>query len=177
MAGSAASTLAIGWERLHQDARQLARTLLDMQERFEGIVAVSRGGLVPAAILAREMDLRLVDTICIASYREREQGRMAVLKMPSLVLPQGAGSPAGKGLLVVDDLSDTGRTADAVRESLPGAHIATLYVKPRGRDAVDSYVAEMPQECWFLFPWDCALQEVAPLVGGGQAQPAGAPGR
>ena len=37
---------------------------------FEAIVCITRGGLVPAAIVARELDLRLVETVCVASYHD-----------------------------------------------------------------------------------------------------------
>jgi len=159
--GSTGSTLAIGWERLHHDTRILADRLLGRPERYRGIVAVARGGLVPAAILARELDLRLVETICMCSYQEdHRRGALQVLKGP----PPGGGAEAGAGMLVVDDLSDTGATARAVRERLPGATLVTLYVKPQGRTMVDLFVDAVPQDCWILFPWDCAPREVPPLV-------------
>ncbi|OAN54127.1 xanthine phosphoribosyltransferase [Paramagnetospirillum marisnigri] len=138
------TTLALGWDEIHADARELARRLKD-RGPFLGIVAVARGGLVPAAILARELHLRHVDTICIASYGDGNRHQMSVLKRI-----EGSGA----GMLVVDDLVDTGDTARMVRAMLPAAHYATLYAKPAGRPLVDTFVKDMPQDLWLVFPWD-----------------------
>lgn len=139
-------TWTVTWEQLHADARQLAHVLRG-RGGWRGIVAISRGGLVPAAIVARELDLRLVDTLCAASYDHRSRGELRILKPMTL---------AGDGLLVLDDLSDTGQTLAAARVLLPQAHCATLYCKPAGRSAVDTYVAAVDQDTWIHFPWDLA---------------------
>jgi xanthine phosphoribosyltransferase len=138
-------TLSLGWEDIHADSRALAR-LLKPKGPFLGIVAVARGGLVPAAILARELEIRHVDTVCIASYGDglRHQGMAVIKRMEG----------SGAGWLVVDDLVDTGETARMVRSMLPKAHYATLYAKPQGRALVDSHVRDMDQDCWLVFPWD-----------------------
>jgi xanthine phosphoribosyltransferase len=146
-------TFPVSWEELHRNARALAWRLVD-QGPFEGIIAVARGGLVPAAIIARELDLRLVDTFCIASYDDRTLGETTILK-------EVAGD--GKGWLVIDDLVDTGRTASVIRKALPHAHFATIYAKPLGRPLVDSYITEVSQDTWILFPWD-AQPVVAPTI-------------
>lgn len=150
------TTLAVTWDRLHDDTRRLAARLIQDRRRFDGIIAISRGGMVPAAILARELELRLVDTISIASYQDRQQGEVEVLK--------GVAGD-GKGMLIVDDLSDTGATARMVRKLLPeAAAFVTVYVKPEGRDCVDIFISEVPQDCWILFPWDTSAQHVAPMA-------------
>ncbi|HEY1505291.1 MAG TPA: xanthine phosphoribosyltransferase [Stellaceae bacterium] len=151
----AAKTFPVGWDELHRNARALAWRLLDLGP-WQGIVAITRGGLVPAAIVARELDIRLVDTICIASYDDRIQGQVVVLKPV-------AGD--GAGWLIVDDLVDTGRTARIVRDMLPKAHFATIYAKPAGRPLVDTYITEVSQDTWILFPWDIDLQYAPPIAG------------
>jgi len=149
-----AKTFPVTWEERHRHARALAWRLLELGP-WRGIVAVTRGGLVPAAIVARELDIRLVDTVCIASYEDRARGAVAVLKTI-------AGD--GEGLLIIDDLVDTGDTARAVREMLPLAHFATVYAKPEGRPLVDTYVTEVSQDTWILFPWDIAPQFAPPIA-------------
>jgi xanthine phosphoribosyltransferase len=147
----------VTWDELHRHARALAWRLLDLGP-FEGVVAVARGGLVPAAIVARELDLRLVDTICVSSYDDRRLGerqRIEVLK---------GVSGDGKGMLIVDDLVDTGHTARVVREMLPKAHFATVYAKPAGRPLVDTFITEVSQDTWILFPWDIGPQFAPPLA-------------
>jgi hypothetical protein len=74
----------------------------------------------------------------------------------------------GKGVLIVDDLVDTGKTAKVVRELLPGAHFATVYAKPMGRPMVDTFVTEVSQDTWIYFPWDTGLAFVPPIREGGR---------
>jgi xanthine phosphoribosyltransferase len=149
-----AKTFPVSWDELHRHARALAWRLLDLGP-WQGIVAITRGGLVPAAIVARELDIRLVDTVCIASYDDQHQGAVTVLKPV-------AGD--GTGWLIVDDLVDTGRTARVVRDMLPKAHFATVYAKPAGRPLVDTFITEVSQDTWILFPWDIDLQFAPPIV-------------
>jgi xanthine phosphoribosyltransferase len=148
----------VSWEELHRNARALAWRLLPLTP-FKGIVAVTRGGLVPAAVVARELDVRLIDTVCIASYEDRAQGVVTVLK------ESGAGD--GAGWLIVDDLVDTGATAKAVRDRLPKAHFATIYAKPAGRPLVDTFITEVSQDTWILFPWDIGPSYREPISRGG----------
>jgi len=140
----------ISWDELHRDARALAWRLMELGP-FDRIVAIARGGLAPAAIIARELDIRLVDTICIVSYREiqgekaEERGALDILK--------GLDGD-GTGVLIIDDLVDSGETAKAVKAMLPKAHIATVYAKPAGVPLADSYVTLVSQDTWIIFPWD-----------------------
>lgn len=143
----------VSWEQLHRDCRALAWRLVE-QGPWKGIYAITRGGLVPAAIIARELDIRLIDTICVSSYDWQCQGTASILKSVE---------NDGEGWLLVDDLVDTGKTAKLVRDMVPGAHFATVYAKPEGRSAVSSYVTEVSQDTWILFPWDAGHQFVEPI--------------
>ncbi|MFV0436936.1 MAG: xanthine phosphoribosyltransferase [Desulfopila sp.] len=150
-------TYPISWDQLHRDAKALAWRLLN-HASFKGIIAITRGGLVPAAVIARELDIHLVDTICLSSYDwQKKKGQVQTLK---------AVETDGDGWLLVDDLVDTGRTARVVRDMLPKAHFATVYAKPAGRPLVDTFITEVSQDTWILFPWDTESQFVTPLVGG-----------
>ncbi|MFQ5973457.1 MAG: xanthine phosphoribosyltransferase [Alphaproteobacteria bacterium] len=144
----------VSWDQLHRDAKALAWRLTE-KGPWRGIVAITRGGLVPAAIVARELEIRLVDTVCISSYEHQDQGGLTVLK---------AVDDDGDGLLIVDDLVDTGRTAKLVRDMLPRAHFATVYAKPAGRPTVDTFITEVSQDTWIYFPWDMELQFVQPIA-------------
>ncbi len=164
MSSSAQSkAFPVSWAQFHRDARALAWRLAGAGP-VEAIVCITRGGLVPAAIVARELGTRVIETVCIASYHDyTSQGELKVLKTiaPHLLALGGEG---GKGVLVVDDLVDTGKTAKVVREMLPQAHFATVYAKPLGRPMVDTFVTEVSQDTWIYFPWDLSLQYVDPLV-------------
>jgi len=125
---------------------------------WKGIVAITRGGLVPASIIARELEIRLVDTVCISSYDFQQQGDPHVLKSPQ---------SDSEDWLLIDDLVDTGNTARVVKDLLPKAHFATVYAKPAGRPVVDTFITEVSQDTWILFPWDTESQFVEPIVSKG----------
>jgi len=151
----------VSWDQFHRDARALAWRL-NGAGPFEAIVTVTRGGLVPAAIVARELEVRLIETICVASYDHTRQGELKVLKSvaPEVVRKGGGG---GEGVLIVDDLVDTGKTARVVRDLLPNAHFATVYAKPMGRPLVDTFITEVSQDTWIVFPWDSGLAFQPPI--------------
>ena len=151
----------MSWDELHRHSRALAWRLIELGP-WQGIIAVTRGGLVPAAIVARELDVRLVDTVCIASYAARQQGAVDGDRGAIKVLKSIAGD--GAGYLIIDDLVDTGETARVVRDMLPKAHFATVYAKPAGRPLVDTFVTEVSQDTWILFPWDIEPQFAPPIA-------------
>lgn len=154
----------VSWDQMHRDSRALAWRL-DGKGPEDGawraVVGITRGGLVPAMIVARELDIRRVDTISIKSYNNQEQASAPkVIKAPQADL-MGDGS----GILIVDDLVDSGKTLEVVRKLYPKAHFATVYAKPSGKPQVDSYITEVSQDTWIFFPWDMALQYVQPFRG------------
>ena len=149
----------VTWDQLHRDARLLAATLMQKHGPFRGIVAITRGGLIPAAILGREMGCRLIESVSVISYA----GEEGTQHEPKVVKPPVAAGD-GEGFLIVDDLVDSGVTARIGRELLPKAVFACLYAKPEGKPFTDHYVTEVAQDTWVLFPWDTAPLFVPPLV-------------
>lgn len=155
----------ISWDQIHRDSRALAWRL-DGQGPEEGgawkaVVAITRGGMAPAMIVSRELDIRTVDTISVKSYNWQEQTDPHLLKAPAAEVMGNDGA----GVLVVDDLVDTGKTLELVRKLYPAAHFATVYAKPQGREMVQTFVTEVSQDTWIFFPWDMALQYVEPYRG------------
>ncbi|MDR0616186.1 MAG: xanthine phosphoribosyltransferase [Synergistaceae bacterium] len=141
-------TFSISWDQLQKDCRALAWKLLEVRKEWSKIIAIARGGLVPAAIIARELNIKVVDTVCISSYTIRNQSAtLSILKRPDL-------ADMDESWLIIDDLVDTGRTATATREMFPGIHFATVYAKPEGRPIIDTFITEVSQDTWILFPWD-----------------------
>ena len=160
-AGGADRAFPVSWDQFHRDCRALAWRLSSLGP-FSALVTVTRGGLVPAAIVARELSIRIIETVSIASYHEeREQGGAVILK--SLAADLKAGD--GLGILVIDDLVDTGQTARIMRDLLPKAHFATVYAKPLGRPLVDTFITEVSQDTWIYFPWDLGLSFQTPIAG------------
>ena len=152
-------SLHLSWDQFHADTRTLAHRLAE-RGGFSAIAAVARGGLVPAAVIARELGIRVIETICVVSYHEETtRGQIAVLKSLSEDI---LSRPAGE-VLILDDLVDTGNTARVVKAQLPGAYFATVYAKPLGLPLVDAHVREIPQETWIYFPWDTGLSFQEPI--------------
>ena len=159
----------VSWDQMHRDARALAWRLGEMRE-WKAVVCITRGGLVPAAIIARELDLRLIDTICITSYegnRAQKLGESTILKNVSSEIMDGMNE---EDVLVIDDLVDTGTTARVVRQMLPKAHLATIYAKPAGRPLVDTFITEVSQDTWIYLPWDLELAFAKPIADGDSGQ-------
>lgn len=153
----------ISWDQIHRDSRALAWRLEKLGPEggeWKAVVAITRGGMAPAMIIARELDIRTVDTISIKSYDHQEQSEAKVLKAPDAGIVGD-----GTGILIIDDLVDTGKTLEVVKARYPKAHIATVYAKPKGRPMVDTFITEVSQDTWIFFPWDMALQYVEPYRG------------
>jgi len=152
MNASKTETRSPSWQEIHQAAQGLAQAI-----RGDGpwhmIVAITRGGMVPAAILAAELDIRRIETIAIASYDGQRQETPRVLK---------ACEGSGDGCLVVDDIVDTGKTAEIVRTLLPEACFVTIYAKPDGAPFIDHCAAKIPQNVWITFPWE---KQGSPVTG------------
>ena len=149
---------------MHRDSRALAWRL-DKQGpgpdgEWKAVVGITRGGMVPACIVARELNIRVVDTVSVRSYSHQDQTEASLLKAPDAELIGD-----GEGVLVIDDLVDTGRTLELVRKLYPKAHFATVYAKPKGKPLVETYVTEVSQDTWIFFPWDMALMYVEPYRG------------
>ena len=159
---SAQKSFPVTWDQFHRDSRALAWRLQGLGP-FDALVAITRGGLVPAAIVARELNIRVVESVAMKSYDHQNQAGIKVLKpIAEEVLAMARN---GDKVLIVDDLVDTGATARAVRDMLPGAHFATVYAKPKGREMVDTFITEVSQDTWIFFPWDLDVAYVPPISG------------
>jgi xanthine phosphoribosyltransferase len=144
--------LTVTWDEFHRDAKELARRLVKFGP-WRGIVAISRGGLVPATIIARALNIRIVETVSVVAYDQLNLGHEETLGEPKVTkLPEFAGD--GEGFLIVDDLVDSGSTARVVRAMLPRARFACVYAKPAGRALADDVLKEVTQDTWIVLPWE-----------------------
>ncbi len=165
MSDEARKPFPVSWDQFHRDARALAWRLSGAGP-FEAMVAVTRGGLVPAAVIARELGIRVIDTLCVSSYSHTSQVSEPTVLMGISDAVGRLGGGNGKGLLVVEDLVDTGKTARIVRDLVPQAHIAAVYAKPMGKPLVDTFITEVSQDTWIFFPWDTGLSFQPPIKDG-----------
>lgn len=151
----------VSWEELHRNSKALAWRLVELGP-WKGMVAVTRGGMVPAAIVARELDIRVIETVSVVGYQPDDSKPKQAQEIKVVKQPAGIGD--GAGWLVVDDLADTGRTAEVLRKLMPKAHFAAVYAKPLGRPLVDTFITEVSQDTWIYFPWDVELQFTQPIA-------------
>lgn len=149
----------ISWDKIQEDCREIARRLLSEKKSWNKIIAVTRGGLIPAGLFAREMDIHEIDTVCISSYCIKDQGELTVIK-------NAEGISIDKDTIIIDDLCDTGTTAKVIKKMFPEIPFVTLYVKPLGKEYPDYFLEEVSQNTWVLFPWDTDknCEFIPPLV-------------
>lgn len=137
----------ISWQQLQKDTQKLVKLLKEDGRQLDTIVAITRGGLVPAAIIAHELGIKMIETICISSYDDeiKQARELEILKRYT---------NEENTVLVVDDLVDSGTTFDVILSMLPNACRACLYAKPNGKASVDIYAIDVQQETWIVFPWE-----------------------
>jgi xanthine phosphoribosyltransferase len=135
----------VSWEQFQEDTLKLKTYLVNRS--FKGLVAITRGGLVPAAILSHALGIRFIETICLASYADstKQQGQLQIIK---------ALEDNSDQLIIVDDLVDTGATMTHVSQLLPHALRITVYAKPHGEHAIHHFAHNVAQDTWIVFPWE-----------------------
>ncbi len=134
----------VSWEEIHHMCKALSANV--SHKKWDGILAITRGGMIPAALIAQELKIRVVDTICISSYDDQSQRSLEILKTPDLDL--------SKNWLVIDDIVDTGETAKIIHEKFPKLTLATLFAKPKGKALAKHYIELVDQNTWVFFPWE-----------------------
>ena len=132
------------YEEMHKKAVKLGHLIKSKNINFDKMVVVSRGGFVPAAVVAYTLGIQDVDIVSIQSYIHREAGKAIVHCAPK----------TEEIVLVIDDIVDKGGTAKALKEYMPNMHLAVIYAKPRGLPLASTYVEEITQDTWPVFPWD-----------------------
>ena len=132
------------YDEIHEKSVKLAELIKDKNINFTKMVVVSRGGFVPASVVAYCLGIQDVDIVSIQSYIHREPGEAFVHRAPK----------TDEVVLVIDDIVDKGGTAKALREFMPNMHLAVVYAKPRGLPLANTYVEEITQETWPVCPWD-----------------------
>jgi len=132
------------YEEMHDKAVKLAHIIKTKKINFDKMVVVSRGGFVPASVVAYTLGIQDVDIVSIQSYMHREVGKTIVHRAPK----------TNEVVLVIDDTVDQGGTAKSLAEYMPNMHLAVIYAKPRGMPLAGSYVEEISQDTWPVFPWD-----------------------
>jgi xanthine phosphoribosyltransferase len=125
----------VSWDEVEDACSKLASQIKQKGDpricRTSGIIAIARGGLVPAALLAYKLKLDIFGTACIPALNSSQRN----------------------DLLIVDDICDTGRTFTQLLRSFPNAVYVSTYVKPKGKPMCEYWSHEVAQDTWVVFPW------------------------
>lgn len=141
------------WNDFGASARQLAQQIVDDHWRPDLVVAVARGGLLPAGAVSYALGVKAMGTMNVEFYTDVNE----TLDEPMLLDPlMDTTDLPGKKILVVDDVADSGKTLAKVMEMLAefeGADVrsAVIYHKPRSI-VVPNYVWKQTDD-WIVFPW------------------------
>ncbi|HEU5484935.1 MAG TPA: phosphoribosyltransferase, partial [Microlunatus sp.] len=142
----------LSWSDFGVASRDLATQIVADGYVTDIVVAVARGGLLPAGALAYALGTKAAGTLNVEFYTDVEETLPAPVILEPLL---DTTALAGKNLLVVDDVADSGRTLALVMELLaPHAaevRSAVLYTKPRTVIRPDYSWRET--ELWITFPW------------------------
>jgi hypoxanthine phosphoribosyltransferase len=132
--------------------------LINTNAKPEVILAVGRGGLIPAAMIAYHFGLRTarnpyLETIYAQSYHGQQQGKINTTGLDEVILrlPKGSGQ-----LLIIDDIADSGCTLSHLLDQLPRALTATLIYKATSKVEPDyyGYIDHAEDKYWYVFPWE-----------------------
>ena len=139
--------IKLSWEDVDECVVRLANRVRPVikEKHITKLCAITRGGMFPAALLARELDLRYIDTICVRSYDGVESKDVKILKIFD---------GTGEDFLIVDEIVETGNTIEAIRKHLPAATFATVFATAEGKKHVDFYEETKADDDWIMFPWE-----------------------
>jgi len=140
----------VSWEEIEHWSDRVALKIADDCSDVSRItlVAVARGGLIPAQLIAYKLGVHDIRIMKLMSYDEgNHRGEMNDISTDRLF--------DGKDVYVIDDLGDSGATIKYIRQKLPLAKVCTLLVKNGCQDRPDICGREgMDKNTWLVFPWD-----------------------
>lgn len=144
----------LGWGQIEG---LVDRLLEQLPRDYDALLAVTRGGLVPAGLIAEKINQRNVIVAAVMFYTDEGEtlDEPVFLQFPSDAILNR------KRVLIIDDIWDSGRTAMGVKERIEAAggeaEIAVLHYKPGQsvyEEEPDYYVVETDH--WIVYPWEPA---------------------
>jgi uncharacterized protein len=140
------------WNDVGESARFLAKAVHDDGYRPDIILAIARGGLIPAAALGYALDIKNTYVMNVAFYTgvdQRLDVPMVLPPVPDLV------DVADADVLIVDDVADTGRTLEVVHAFCAGkvANVRTAVLYEKDRSTVRCDYVWRRTDLWITFPW------------------------
>jgi len=152
---------SVSWKQLHDLTNQLADKIAADNHKIDLIVGIARGGLTISHIVSDFLQLS-VASFTISSYKDLVQQELS-----EITYHVGA-NLSGKHILLIDDISDTGKTftrgihylkelgAEQVTTASPFIRVGSTYLP-------NYHILEMKDE-WVVFPYD--IRDTVEDVGG-----------
>lgn len=154
--------IRISYQEIDKDCLDLSLQIKNLCPNIENIVAVSRGGLLPALLVSHYLGIRNVFSICMQSYSDgKKQGKLKVLGCPPKNLVNNDKT------IFIDDLLDSGKTIAELKRRYPKAFLAVLYLKENENNSkniefLNIYGKKQPNE-WLEFDYEKAAINVEEL--------------
>ncbi|MDR2008029.1 MAG: xanthine phosphoribosyltransferase [Alphaproteobacteria bacterium] len=141
----------ITWEQFFEDSKELSKRIKEMNLNIKGIVCITRGGLAPTAIVSSQLNIRKIETFSIKTYSDSaaQESSYEILTTPLEAL-----ADKGEGWIIVDELVDTGNTAEYILEQLPLAKFFVLYSKIPNHKSITKYIKDFDKSIWLCLPWE-----------------------
>ena len=142
----------------NQDFNNLIQNVLvsidNSEFKYDGVIAIARGGLTPAHYIASALNIKCIDVIQVQSYNEdNTQGALEFLSvLPAL--------NSNNKYLLIDDLADSGNTFVKVIEELKAhssqvvIHSVALLLKPQSVFKPTYIGSTLKGNEWVVFPWE-----------------------
>jgi len=143
--------ISLTWEQINKDCKELANLI----GPCDAIAAIGRGGLVPGTIISYIYDIPVVN-FTIKSYNEFTAGELEFGQIPGFKFNSEFRE---KRVVVIDDLSDRGKTLLAARDYFESCEFtnfkfATLYIKKSTQFIPNFHIKEFDDNVWLDFPWE-----------------------
>ena len=162
MRDAALTALDLSWEDVAESSRILAEKVAAGPVVHDVILAITRGGLIPAGMMSHILGIRDVASVALERYHGRTPSRIRVLRAPDWRVFRG------KSVLIVDEIVEEGVTMEYVRRSLSEADVplSTAVLYHKGKSANPDYFAHcVPPALWVAFPWETLSRAAAEPTG------------
>lgn len=135
------------WGHMHQLSCLLAKKLHD--KGIKHVLAVTRGGLFPAQIVAQKLDIHHVATVGCRSYcLGNKRGPLEWVGSKPVIEDVSE-------WVVIDDICDSGQTLREIKKEYPGIRTACLFKREEDRPECDVWVEKVSLDGpWLVFPWE-----------------------
>lgn len=142
----------VTWTEVHRALIELSRRIIREGIEFDVVIAIAKGGFIPARIISDILGIEDIGVIAVKFYK-----RTGVQMAKPRILHSLTIDVYDKKTLIVDDVVDSGRTMQLVLEEAyrHGARVVktlALYVKPWSTIRPDYYYKETRN--WIVFPWE-----------------------